>query len=73
MCLAVPVQIVEIDGDIAVVDIGGVRRRSNVSFITDAKVGDFVLLHAGFAIHKWTDDDVREYNRIMGETESDDD
>jgi len=72
MCLAVPVQIVETDGDIAVVEIGGVRRKSNVSFIPDAKVGDFVLLHAGFAIQKWSDDDVREYNEIMSEMNSDD-
>lgn len=72
MCLAVPAKIVEIEGDIAVVEVGGVRRKGNISFISDAKVGDFVLLHVGFAIQKWSDDDVREYNDIMKEMESND-
>lgn len=65
MCLAIPARIVELDGDNAVVEIGGVRRKSNVSFIEDARVGDCVLLHAGFAIQKWTDDDLRDYNEIV--------
>jgi hydrogenase expression/formation protein HypC len=65
MCLAIPARIVELDGHDAVVEVGGVRRKSNVSFITDAKVGDCVLLHAGFAIQKWTDEDLQEYNEIV--------
>jgi len=69
MCLAVPAKIVELDGERAVVEIGGVRREANVAFIADAAIGDYVLLHAGFAIQKWTEDDVREYAEIMGELE----
>jgi len=68
MCLAIPARIVELDGDDAVVEIGGVRRKSNVSFIDDAQIGDCVLLHAGFAIQKWTDDDLDEYNEIVSRT-----
>jgi hydrogenase expression/formation protein HypC len=67
MCLAVPSRIVELRGDLAVVEIGGVRREANVSFIESPTVGDFVLLHAGFAIEKWSEEDVREYNEIIRE------
>lgn len=67
MCLAVPVRIVEIDGDDAIVEIDGVRRRSNVSLIRNPQIGDYVLLHAGFAIQKWSESDVQEYNTIVNE------
>ena len=67
MCLAVPAKIVELDGHDAVVEVEGVRRRSNTAFVPDAGVGDYVLLHAGFAIRKWSEDDVREYREIMAE------
>lgn len=67
MCLAVPGRIVEVESDSAVVELGGVRRRANVAFIEDARVGDYVLLHAGFAIEKWSEEDVREYNEIVGD------
>ena len=67
MCLAVPAKIVELEGDNAVVEIEGVRRSSNVALIEDAKIGDYVLLHAGFAIQKWSEEDVKEFYDIMNE------
>jgi hydrogenase expression/formation protein HypC len=67
MCLAVPVRIVELSGAEAVVEIDGVRRGANVAFVRDPKVGDYVLLHAGFAIAKWTEEDMREFREIMAE------
>ena len=67
MCLAVPARVVEIDGTDAVVEIEGVRRKTNVSLIENPKIGDCVLLHAGFAINKWSATEVREYNEIVGE------
>jgi len=65
MCLAIPAKIVEIDGENAVAEINGVRRACNLSFLEDVSVDDFVLLHAGFAIQKWSEEDVREYNEIV--------
>ena len=65
MCLAVPAEIVELDQAKAVVDVEGVRREVNVAFIENPQVGDHVLLHAGFAIQKWTDEEVQEYREIM--------
>jgi hydrogenase expression/formation protein HypC len=64
MCLAVPAKIVELNGENAVVEITGVRRAANVAFIDNACVGDYVLLHAGFAIRRWSEEDVREYEQI---------
>jgi hydrogenase expression/formation protein HypC len=50
MCLAVPARVIEVNGDLAKVDFGGgVVREVNVSLV-DAKVGDYVLVHAGYAI-----------------------
>lgn len=49
MCLAVPAEVKSIDGVIATVDFGGVTRTANISLV-DAKLGDFVIVHAGYAI-----------------------
>jgi len=49
MCLAVPAEVKSIDGHMATVDYGGVSRTANISLV-DAKVGDFVIVHAGYAI-----------------------
>lgn len=51
MCLAVPAKILSIDGEEAVVDYGGVQRTTNISMV-DAFEGEYVLIHAGFAIEK---------------------
>ena len=49
MCLAVPAEIKSIEGSSATVDYGGVKRTANISLV-EAKVGDFVIVHAGYAI-----------------------
>ncbi len=69
MCLAVPARIVKIDGANATVEVNGLTRSANVAFIDSPAVGDFVLLHAGFAIRKWSAEDVEEFDRIMREVE----
>lgn len=50
MCLSVPAQIVKIEGDNAEVSVGGTIMQANLSLVDEAKVGDYVLLHAGFAL-----------------------
>lgn len=50
MCLAIPAQIISIQGQDAQVDAGGVQRRIGVMLTPDVKVGDYVLVHAGFSI-----------------------
>ena len=66
MCLAIPAKIVSISGEEAVVEIQGVRRKIILSLINEPRVGDYVLIHAGFAIRKWSEEDVREFNEIVG-------
>jgi len=50
MCLAVPVRIVSIEGAEAETEIAGVRRRVSIALTPEAKAGDYVLLHTGYAI-----------------------
>ncbi|MFO7882325.1 MAG: HypC/HybG/HupF family hydrogenase formation chaperone [Kosmotogaceae bacterium] len=52
MCLAVPLEIVKLDGNKATVERSGVRFEADIRLISNAKIGDFVLVHAGFAIQK---------------------
>ena len=52
MCLAVPGKIVRIEGEYAIVDYGGLRKRASLMVLPNAKVGDIVMVHAGFAIAK---------------------
>ncbi len=65
MCLAIPTKIVAINGEEAVVELDGVRRTAVLSFVKNPQVGDYVLLHAGFAIRKWSEAEMREYNAIV--------
>jgi len=56
MCLAIPGKIIDVEGDdpvtrIGTVDFGGVRKIVNLSFVPDAGSGDYVLVHAGFALN----------------------
>lgn len=52
MCLAIPAKIVEIDGEMAKVKVGGVLRAVSLMLVPDLKVGDYVITHAGFALHR---------------------
>ncbi len=62
MCLAIPVKIVEIkDENTAIIDADGVRREVNIAFIDSPKKGDYLLVHAGFAIRKWTEEEAKEF------------
>ncbi len=50
MCLSIPAQIVSINGDMAEVSIGGAVFKAGLHMVKNARVGDYILLHAGFAI-----------------------
>lgn len=70
MCLAIPGQIKEFTADqagVAVVDVGGVKRRVNVDLLreTPLDVGDWVLIHVGFAMSKISEEDAQEQLRIL--------
>ena len=50
MCLAIPARIISIDNQMAAVEVGGVSRKASVILLPEAGPGDYVLMHAGFAI-----------------------
>lgn len=52
MCLAVPMRVIKKDKDKAVVKSGGLKRDINISLLKQIRVGDYVIVHAGFAIEK---------------------
>ena len=53
MCLAIPARVVEInDGDQAIVDLGGVRKDVSLALVEDVAVGDYVIVHVGYALNK---------------------
>ena len=60
MCLAVPLKLIEITGKDAVGEALGMRRLIRVDFIPDPKVGDYVMVHAGFAIERLPEDQAEE-------------
>ena len=60
MCLAIPMQITEIEGNDAVCIAGGIRKKIRLDLITGAAVGDFVLIHTGYAIERLDPEEARE-------------
>jgi len=51
MCLALPARVMALEGaDIAVVDLGGVRKRISIALVPEVLIGDYVIVHVGYAI-----------------------
>jgi hydrogenase expression/formation protein HypC len=69
MCLAVPLQIKRIDGDMADVELGGVLRQVSLVLTPEAREGDYVLVHTGFAISVLDKDEARETLALFAELE----
>jgi hydrogenase expression/formation protein HypC len=70
MCLAIPGKIVEIvdeENQIAKVEVGGVRRNINTGMLDGARVGDYVLIHVGFAMSKIDEHEAEETLRVLQE------
>ncbi len=67
MCLAVPMRVVTIDGEVAICEIDGVRREASLMMVDGVEVNDYVLIHAGFAIERLDEDEAEETLRQMRE------
>jgi len=67
MCLGIPMKLIKIDGDDGVVESGGIRRNAKISFIKDPRVGDYLLVHAGFAMEKVRPKEAKKTLRILEE------
>jgi len=68
MCLAIPVKVVELlDGDQAMVDVGGVRKEISLALVDGIAVGDYVILHVGYAIQKLDPDEAEKTLALFAE------
>ena len=68
MCLAIPAQVVSIlDDGLARVDVSGVRRDVSVAFTADARPGDWVLIHVGFALARIDEEEARATLDLLAE------
>ncbi len=65
MCLSIPARIVSIDGTMAEVSAGGAIFKAGLQMIDNASVGDYILLHAGFAIQKISEKEAEETLRLF--------
>jgi len=65
MCLAVPMKLIERDGGFGVVEIDGVRREVSLMLLDDARVGEYLLIHAGFAIGRVDEAEAREALELL--------
>jgi hydrogenase expression/formation protein HypC len=52
MCLAIPAKIIKIEDNVATIDVDGVQREASLLLLEDAMVGEYVIVHAGFAIQR---------------------
>ena len=74
MCLGVPAEIISVNGEKARASVGGAIREISLQLVDDIRVGDFVLLHTGFAIEKINKAEAEETVRMLkelGETDQD--
>lgn len=67
MCLSIPAKIIAIEGDMADVSVGGTIFRAGIQMIEGARVGDYILLHAGFAIEKLSEKEALETIKLLME------
>jgi hydrogenase expression/formation protein HypC len=68
MCLAIPARVVEIGpADQAVVDLSGVRKQISLSLIDDVAVGDYVIVHVGFALQKLDEEEAQKTLALFAE------
>ena len=68
MCLAIPAQVIQIgEQGLGMVELGGVVREASFMLLPDAQVGDYVLLHAGYALQKVDEAEAEETLRLLAE------
>ena len=67
MCLAIPAKITKIDDKMGTIDMEGTQREVSLLLLEDAKIGDYVIVHAGFAIHKIDEAEAKESLKVLRE------
>ncbi len=68
MCLAIPARVVEInDNDQAIVDLGGVRKDVSLALVEDVAIGDYVIIHVGYALTRLDPEEAEKTLALMAE------
>ena len=70
MCLAVPARITEVNGTKVTVDVAGYIQQASIRMMPDAKVGEYVIIHAGYAIEKLDEEQAKETIALFMEMEA---
>ena len=69
MCLSIPAKVEKIENDMALVSVGGTKYNASLQMLDDVQVGDYILLHTGFAIQKLSEEDALESLKVFEEFE----
>ena len=67
MCLAIPARVLKIESNLAIVDMAGVKREADIRMVSNVRVGEYVLIHAGFAIEKIGEKEAEETLQLFRE------
>lgn len=67
MCLAIPAKVVSVEGPLAQVEVGGVSKTVSLHLLDGVEAGDYVVLHAGFALSRLDEAEAQETLRLLGE------
>ncbi len=71
MCLAIPAQVIELrDGDEALVETGGVRKAISLALVDDVGVGDWVIVHVGYALQRLDPDEAERTLALFAEVQA---
>jgi hydrogenase expression/formation protein HypC len=67
MCLAIPAEVIAIDGDNALVSLGGVKKNISLALVENIVVGDYVLIHVGYALNKISPEEAEKTLELFAE------
>lgn len=70
MCLSIPAKVISINNDKAIVTVGGTEYEASLQLLDDVKVGEYILLHTGFAIQKISEEEAIETLKVFDEFDS---
>lgn len=69
MCLAVPMRLINREGDVGVVELSGVERQISLMLLSDARVGEYLIVHAGFAIQRLDEEEAQKTLELFSQME----
>jgi len=65
MCLAVPMKLIKKEGDMGTVELGGIERQISLMLMPDAKLGEYLIVHAGFAIQRLDEEEAHKTLELL--------